>query len=92
LRAIGRELRLKSVKYFLACCWSTTCLVSKKVDQVIAMVDADWAAIETAQTNLEYTSIVAPSDGRMGVRMIDPGNRARVDLGQHVALFCLACA
>jgi membrane fusion protein, multidrug efflux system len=39
-----------------------------KVDQVIAMVDADRAAIETAQTNLDYTSIVAPSDGRMGVR------------------------
>ena len=38
------------------------------------MVDADRAAIETAQTNLDYTSIVAPSDGRMGVRMIDPGN------------------
>jgi multidrug efflux system membrane fusion protein len=45
-----------------------------KVDQVIAMVDVDRAAIETAQTNLDYTSIVAPSDGRMGVRMIDPGN------------------
>jgi multidrug efflux system membrane fusion protein len=45
-----------------------------KVDQVIAMVDADRAAIETAQTNFDYTSILAPSDGRMGVRMIDPGN------------------
>ena len=45
-----------------------------KVDQVIAMVDADQAMIETAQTNLDYTSIVAPSDGRMGVRLIDPGN------------------
>ena len=45
-----------------------------KVDQVIAMVAADQAAIETAQTNLDYTSIVAPSDGRMGVRLIDPGN------------------
>jgi membrane fusion protein, multidrug efflux system len=45
-----------------------------KVDQVIAMVDADRAAIEIAQTNLDYTSIVAPSDGRMGVRLIDPGN------------------
>jgi multidrug efflux system membrane fusion protein len=45
-----------------------------KVDQIIAMVAADQAAIETAQTNLGYTSIVAPSDGRMGVRLIDPGN------------------
>ncbi len=45
-----------------------------KVDQLIASIDADKAAIETAQTQLDYTSIVAPSDGRMGVRMIDPGN------------------
>jgi multidrug efflux system membrane fusion protein len=45
-----------------------------KVDQIIAMVAGDQAAIETAQTNLDYTSIVAPSDGRMGVRLIDPGN------------------
>src|SRR5271154_1797754 len=45
-----------------------------KVDQVIAMIDADRAMIENAQTNLDYTSVVAPSDGRMGVRLIDPGN------------------
>jgi multidrug efflux system membrane fusion protein len=45
-----------------------------KVDQLIASIDADKAAIETAQTQLDYTSITAPSDGRMGVRMIDPGN------------------
>src|SRR5271170_2821312 len=45
-----------------------------KVDQLIASIDADRAAIETAQTQIDYTSIVAPSDGRMGVRLIDPGN------------------
>ena len=45
-----------------------------KVDQLIAAIDADEAAIETAQTNFDYTSITAPSDGRMGIRMIDPGN------------------
>ncbi len=45
-----------------------------KVDQTKAAIDADAANIETAQTNLDYTDIVAPSDGRMGVRMIDPGN------------------
>src|SRR5271169_5193460 len=38
------------------------------------MIDADRAMIETAQTNIDYTSIVAPSDGRMGVRLINPGN------------------
>jgi membrane fusion protein, multidrug efflux system len=45
-----------------------------KVDQLIASIDADVAAIETAQTQLDYTLITAPSDGRMGVRNIDPGN------------------
>ena len=45
-----------------------------KVDQLVASIDADVAAIETAQTQLDYTLITAPSDGRMGVRNIDPGN------------------
>jgi membrane fusion protein, multidrug efflux system len=45
-----------------------------KVDQFRAMIDADEAMIQTAQTNLDYTSIIAPNDGRMGVRLVDPGN------------------
>ena len=49
-------------------------LQQAKVDQTKAAIDADLAAIETAQTNLDYTDIVAPSDGRMGVRLVDPGN------------------
>jgi multidrug efflux system membrane fusion protein len=49
-------------------------LQQSKVDQSKASIDADAAAIETAQTNLDYTDIVAPSDGRMGVRLVDPGN------------------
>jgi multidrug efflux system membrane fusion protein len=49
-------------------------LQQAKVDQARASVAADSAAIETAQTNLDYTNIVAPNDGRMGVRLVDPGN------------------
>jgi membrane fusion protein, multidrug efflux system len=45
-----------------------------KVDAQIAARKADDAMIEAAQTNLDYTSITAPTYGRMGVRMIDPGN------------------
>ena len=44
------------------------------VDQLRAAVDADSAMIETAKTQLDYTNITAPSDGRMGVRLVDPGN------------------
>src|SRR5262249_56563117 len=45
-----------------------------KVDQRRASIAADEAMIQTAQTNLDYTTITAPSDGRMGVRLVDPGN------------------
>jgi len=49
-------------------------LQQAKVDQTKAAIDADVAAIETAQTQLDYTDVVATTDGRMGVRMVDPGN------------------
>src|SRR5580692_453666 len=45
-----------------------------KVDQLIAAIDADKAAIESAETQLSYTTIVSPLDGRMGMRLIDKGN------------------
>ncbi len=45
-----------------------------KVDQFKASIAADDAAIQTAQTQLEYATITAPNDGRIGVRLVDPGN------------------
>jgi membrane fusion protein, multidrug efflux system len=45
-----------------------------KVDQTKALIAADDAAIESAQTQLDYTDIQAPSDGRIGIRLVDPGN------------------
>jgi multidrug efflux system membrane fusion protein len=45
-----------------------------KVDQLKASIAADQASIESAQTQLNYTDIVAPSDGRIGIRQVDPGN------------------
>jgi membrane fusion protein, multidrug efflux system len=45
-----------------------------KVDQLKASIEADEALIETAQTQLDFTAITAPSDGRIGVRLVDPGN------------------
>jgi membrane fusion protein, multidrug efflux system len=60
-----------------------------KVEQLIASIDADRAAIETAQTNLDYTSVVAPSDGRMGVRMIDPGNIVHASDSAPIAMLTL---
>jgi len=45
-----------------------------KVDQLKATINADQAAIESAQTQLDYTTITVPYDGRIGVRQVDPGN------------------
>jgi len=44
------------------------------VAQDAAIVQSDQAAIENAQATLGYTTIVAPIDGRTGVRMVDEGN------------------
>jgi membrane fusion protein, multidrug efflux system len=44
------------------------------VNRLTAMIAADNAAIETAQLNLGYSTITAPFDGRVGLRLVDPGN------------------
>jgi multidrug efflux system membrane fusion protein len=44
-----------------------------KVDALKASMKADEAAIESARTQLDYTTITAPIDGRAGIRQIDLG-------------------
>ena len=44
------------------------------VDQLAAAIKADEAALETAALNLSFTHIVSPLDGRVGLRLVDPGN------------------
>jgi len=44
------------------------------VKQLRATGQADQAQIDTAQLNLDYTSIRSPVNGRTGVRLVDPGN------------------
>ena len=44
------------------------------VAQDKAAIQTDQAQIQTAQLNLNYTHIVSPVDGRVGIRMEDPGN------------------
>jgi membrane fusion protein, multidrug efflux system len=45
-----------------------------KVDQTKGMIDADQAAIEAAQTQLNFATITAPIDGVVGFRQVDIGN------------------
>jgi len=44
------------------------------VAQMDAQVQEDKADIASAKVNLDYTTIIAPFAGRVGVRQIDPGN------------------
>lgn len=44
------------------------------VEQDEGIVKADQAAIDSAKLNLTYCRIVAPITGRVGLRLVDPGN------------------
>ena len=45
-----------------------------KVDNLKATIEADQAAIESAETQLSFATITAPIDGRVGFRQVDAGN------------------
>ena len=47
---------------------------SASVSQSTATAQADDAAIAAAKLNLEFTRITSPIEGRVGLRMVDPGN------------------
>ncbi len=44
------------------------------VRQLQATILTDQAGVDSAKLNLTYTRIVAPTDGRIGLRLVDPGN------------------
>lgn len=47
------------------------------VDQLAAQLQIDQAQIDNARTQLAYTRIASPIDGRTGIRLVDPGNIVR---------------
>lgn len=44
------------------------------VEQDAGVVELDQGTLAAAQVNVDYTSIVSPIDGRVGLRTVDPGN------------------
>jgi len=48
------------------------------VGQLQATILTDQAGVDSAKLNLTYTRIVAPTDGRIGLRLVDPGNYVTV--------------
>ena len=47
------------------------------VKQLEGTVKIDQAMVDTAKLNLSYTTITAPVSGRVGLRLVDPGNQIR---------------
>jgi len=49
------------------------------VDQDSGVVQLDEGNLAAAQVNVDYTHIIAPIDGRVGLRSVDPGNIVPAD-------------
>ncbi|HEX9010733.1 MAG TPA: MdtA/MuxA family multidrug efflux RND transporter periplasmic adaptor subunit [Holophagaceae bacterium] len=47
---------------------------TSQVNQYEAALKADQAQVESARLNLTYSRITAPISGRVGLRLVDPGN------------------
>jgi membrane fusion protein, multidrug efflux system len=54
------------------------------VDQMLAQIRVDQALIDSAAKTLSYTNIVAPIDGRTGIRNVDVGNLVRSGNGTGI--------
>jgi membrane fusion protein, multidrug efflux system len=59
------------------------------VKQDQGTVDYDKAQIRAQQLNLAYCHIVAPSDGRVGLRQIDPGNYVQTGSSTGIVVLTL---
>jgi len=44
------------------------------VGQLVGTVKSDQAAVESAKLNVTYSHIASPINGRVGLRLVDPGN------------------
>lgn len=47
------------------------------VDQFSAALKGDQAQVESAKLNLVYSRVTAPTSGKVGLRLVDPGNMVR---------------
>lgn len=70
-RDLGRYDKLAKTQYTTAQQADTQ---RATVAQDQALVRQDQAQIDSARTNLSYTTITAPVDGRTGIRQVDLGN------------------
>ena len=62
------------LKHYEAKRQRTVTLVKATVDQLDGTVRNDQATVENAKLNLAYCHITAPVNGRIGLRLVDPGS------------------
>ena len=67
----GRYAKLAATAYSSA---QQSDTARSQVAQLTAQVAGDQAQVDSAQTQLGYTTILAPIDGRTGLRQVDSGN------------------
>ena len=87
---ISAEKDLTRAKTLVARSFETQQTVDQqqaKVDALKASIAADEAAVETARTQLDYTIITAPIDGRAGIRQVDA--RSIIHAGDSTPLVVL---
>lgn len=71
---LGRSTQLARSNYTPQ---ATVDTQASTVAQLEAQIKADVAAVAAAKLNLDYTTITAPFDGRLGLRQMDPGTVVR---------------
>jgi multidrug efflux system membrane fusion protein len=83
-RALLQEARIDLQRYRKA--YKRNAIQKQLLDdqEQIALQDAgtvvsDEGALKNAQVNLEYCHITAPIDGRVGLRLVDPGNMVQAN-------------
>jgi membrane fusion protein, multidrug efflux system len=59
------------------------------VSQYEATIVSDKAAVDSAKLNLVYTHIIAPTDGRIGLRLVDPGNYVQISDATGICIITL---
>jgi membrane fusion protein, multidrug efflux system len=81
-RALLKNARLDLDRYQVL--WKEDSIPKQQLDtqealvgQYEAAIKADQAAIDNARLQLTYCKITSPTDGRIGLRLVDPGNMVR---------------
>lgn len=71
----------------------TRAVTPQQIDEQVALVDqmegairTDLAAIDNAKLQLTYCDVTAPIGGRIGLRLVDPGNMVRANESTGIAV------